>query len=33
MAAEGMSTGSKFGIGVAVAALGILGMMFVLDTN
>lgn len=33
MAAEGMSTGSKFGIGVAVATLGILGMMFVLDTN
>jgi hypothetical protein len=33
MAAEGMSTGTKFGIGVAIATLGIIAMSFVLDSN
>ena len=33
MSAEGMTTGTKFGIGVAIATLGLFGMMYVLDTN
>jgi len=31
--AEGMTTGVKFGIGVAVAVIGLFGMMHVLDTQ
>ena len=33
MSAEGISTGTKFGIGVAIATLGLFGMMYVLETN
>ena len=33
MSAEGMTTGTKFGIGVAIATLGLFGMMYVLETN
>lgn len=33
MAAEGISTGVKFGIGVAIATIGLFGMMYVLDSN
>jgi len=33
MSAEGMTTGTKFGIGVAIATLGLFGMMYVLDSN
>tara|TARA_R110000751_G_scaffold200955_1_gene305809 strand:- start:4 stop:387 length:384 start_codon:yes stop_codon:yes gene_type:complete len=33
MSAEGMTTGTKFGIGVAIATLGLFGMMYVLESN
>jgi len=33
MSAEGISTGTKFGIGVAIATLGLFGVMYVLESN
>lgn len=33
MSAEGMTTGTKFGIGAVIVGLGLFGMMYVLDTN
>jgi hypothetical protein len=33
MSAEGMTTGTKFGIGAVIVGLGLFGMLYVLDTN